>query len=85
LQRELGVSPVELAQTHRLRLARRLLADTGLPVIDVAFASGFESLRRFNVAFREKYGTSPGQARKAQRAKPSETTRTAAPEGDLHA
>jgi AraC family transcriptional regulator of adaptative response / DNA-3-methyladenine glycosylase II len=85
LRRELGVSPVELAQTHRLQLARRLLADTALPVIDVAFASGFESLRRFNVAFREKYGTSPGQARKAQRAKPSETARTAAPEGDLHA
>jgi AraC family transcriptional regulator of adaptative response / DNA-3-methyladenine glycosylase II len=71
LRRELGVSPVELAQAHRLQLARRLLADTALPVIDIAFASGFESLRRFNVAFRERYGTSPRQVRKTQRAVPS--------------
>jgi len=59
LQRELGVSPHELAQTHRLVLARRLLAETALSVTDVAFASGFESLRRFNVAFHERYGMSP--------------------------
>src|SRR5204863_5710239 len=44
LEREVGVSPIELAQTHRLLLAKRLLADTALPVIDVAFASGFQSL-----------------------------------------
>jgi AraC family transcriptional regulator of adaptative response / DNA-3-methyladenine glycosylase II len=59
LQREMGVSPVELAKTHRLLLARRLLAETALSVTDVAFASGFESLRRFNVVFRETYGMSP--------------------------
>jgi AraC family transcriptional regulator of adaptative response / DNA-3-methyladenine glycosylase II len=70
LRRELGASPVELAQVHRLQLARRLLADTALPVIDVAYASGFESLRRFNAAFRERYGTSPRQARKTQGAAP---------------
>jgi AraC family transcriptional regulator of adaptative response / DNA-3-methyladenine glycosylase II len=70
LHRELGVSPVELAQTHRLQLARRLLIDTTLPVIDVAFASGFESLRRFNVAFRETYGTSPRETRKARSGPP---------------
>ena len=59
LQREMGVSPLELAQTHRLLLAKRLLAETALSVTDVAFASGFESLRRFNVVFRETYGMSP--------------------------
>ncbi len=64
LQRELGVSPVELAQTHRLLLAKRLLAETALPVTDIAFASGFESLRRFNVAFRERYGMSPSALRR---------------------
>ena len=48
LEREVGVSPLELAQTHRLLLAKRLLADTDLPVTRVAFASGFQSLRRFN-------------------------------------
>jgi AraC family transcriptional regulator of adaptative response / DNA-3-methyladenine glycosylase II len=64
LQREMGVSPLELAQTHRLLLARRLLADTTLSVTDVAFASGFESLRRFNVVFRETYGMSPRALRR---------------------
>jgi AraC family transcriptional regulator of adaptative response / DNA-3-methyladenine glycosylase II len=64
LRRELGVSPVELAQTHRLLLAKRLLAETALSVTDIAFASGFESLRRFNVAFRERYGMSPSALRR---------------------
>ena len=64
LRRELGVSPVELAQTHRLLLAKRLLSETALSVTDVAFASGFESLRRFNVTFRERYGMSPSALRR---------------------
>ena len=59
LKRELGVSPVELAQTHRLLLAKRLLADTELDMSRVAYASGFQSLRRFNAAFREQYRMSP--------------------------
>lgn len=69
LQREMGVSPVELAQTHRLLLAKRLLADTALSVTDIAFASGFESLRRFNVTFRERYGMSPSALRRPSPAK----------------
>lgn len=64
LRRELGVSPVELAQTHRLLLAKRLLAETALSVTDIAFASGFESLRRFNVVFRERYGMNPSTLRR---------------------
>jgi AraC family transcriptional regulator of adaptative response / DNA-3-methyladenine glycosylase II len=64
LRRELGVSPVELAQTHRLLLAKRLLAETVLPVTDIAFASGFESLRRFNFVFHERYGMSPSALRR---------------------
>jgi AraC family transcriptional regulator, regulatory protein of adaptative response / DNA-3-methyladenine glycosylase II len=62
--RELGVSPVELAQTHRLLLAKRLLADTSLPVTRIAFASGFQSLRRFNSVFRERYRLSPSALRR---------------------
>jgi len=64
LERELGVSPVELAQTHRLLLAKRLLADTPLPVTRVAYASGFQSLRRFNAAFRERYRMAPSAIRR---------------------
>ncbi|HEY3012097.1 MAG TPA: AlkA N-terminal domain-containing protein [Gemmatimonadales bacterium] len=66
LERELGVSPVELAQTHRLLLAKRLLADTSLSVTRIAFASGFQSLRRFNSLFRERYRLSPSALRRTQ-------------------
>jgi AraC family transcriptional regulator of adaptative response / DNA-3-methyladenine glycosylase II len=66
LERELGVSPVELAQTHRLLLAKRLLADTALPVTRIAFASGFQSLRRFNAVFRERYRLSPSALRRGR-------------------
>ncbi len=49
---EFGVSPVQFAQTQRLLLAKRLLTDTALPIADVAFASGFGSVRRFNALFQ---------------------------------
>lgn len=64
MERELGVSPVELAQTHRLLLAKRLLTDTALPVTRIAYASGFQSLRRFNTSFREHYRMSPSALRR---------------------
>ncbi len=67
LEREIGVSPLALAQTHRLLLAKRLLADTAVPVARVAFASGFQSLRRFNAAFRERYRLSPRDLRRGPR------------------
>ncbi|HEX2451456.1 MAG TPA: AlkA N-terminal domain-containing protein [Gemmatimonadales bacterium] len=79
LERELGVSPVELAQTHRLLLAKRLLADTSLPVTRIAYASGFQSLRRFNSVFRERYRLSPTALRRGPRAPGS----PAASAGDL--
>ncbi len=66
MERELGVSPVELAQTLRLLLAKRLLTDTSLSVTRIAFASGFQSLRRFNAVFRARYGRSPTTVRRAQ-------------------
>ncbi|MDP9206303.1 MAG: helix-turn-helix domain-containing protein, partial [Gemmatimonadota bacterium] len=67
LEREIGVSPIELAQTHRLLLAKRLLADTRLAVTRVAYASGFQSLRRFNAAFREQYRMPPSAVRRGSR------------------
>lgn len=62
---EFGVTPVAFAQTQRLLLAKRLLTDTRLPVTDVAFASGFGSLRRFNALFRSRYRLAPAALRKA--------------------
>jgi AraC family transcriptional regulator of adaptative response / DNA-3-methyladenine glycosylase II len=67
LEREVGVAPLELAQTHRLLLAKRLLADTSLSVTRVAYASGFQSLRRFNAVFRERYRMSPTALRRGTR------------------
>ena len=63
-QDEFGVTPISFAQTQRRLLAKRLLTDTTLPVTEVAFASGFNSLRRFDASLREHYGLSPGQIRK---------------------
>ncbi|PYO07381.1 MAG: adenosine deaminase [Gemmatimonadetes bacterium] len=68
VEHEIGVSPLDLAQTHRLLLARRLLGDTLLSVTRVAYASGFQSLRRFNAAFREQYRMAPSAIRRAARA-----------------
>jgi AraC family transcriptional regulator of adaptative response / DNA-3-methyladenine glycosylase II len=61
---EYGVSPVEYAQTQRLLLAKRLLTDTALPVTEVALASGFASVRRFNDLFRTRYRMAPSRLRK---------------------
>jgi len=60
---EFGVSPVQFAQTQRLLLAKRLLTDTVLPVTEVAFASGFGSVRRFNALFKQRYRLRPSQLR----------------------
>ena len=62
-QQEFGVSPVEYAQTQRLLLAKRLLTDTQFPVTEVALASGFASLRRFNDLFRTRYRMTPRDLR----------------------
>jgi len=61
---EFGVSPIEYAQTQRLLLAKRLLTDTALPILDVALASGFGSLRRFNALIRARYRMPPSRLRR---------------------
>jgi AraC family transcriptional regulator of adaptative response / DNA-3-methyladenine glycosylase II len=66
IEAEFGVSPVQLAQTQRLLLAKRLLTDTALPIGEIAFASGFSSLRRFNVLFGTRYGLNPSHLRKTR-------------------
>ncbi len=73
-QEEFGVSPVEYAQTQRLLLAKRLLTDTDLSILDIAMASGFASLRRFNDLFRTRYRMTPGELRRTSaRPGPAET------------
>lgn len=60
---EHGVTPVQYLQTRRLLTAKQLLTDTRLPVAQVALASGFGSLRRFNAAFAQSYRMSPSRLR----------------------
>lgn len=61
---ELGVSPVELAQSRRLALAKQLLQDTDLSLTDIAFASGFSSVRRYNALFSARFGKPPSAVRR---------------------
>ena len=62
-----GASPLSVAQTQRLHFAKRLIDQTGLPLRDVAFASGYRSVRRFNDEFQKTYQRSPRELRKKHR------------------
>ncbi len=59
-----GVTPIDYLSTQRLLLAKQLLTDTTLPVTQVALASGYASLRRFNAAFAQRYRLSPSALRR---------------------
>ena len=60
----LGASPVSVAQTRRVLLAKQLIHETRLPLTEVAFASGFGSVRRFNETFSALFGRAPGELRR---------------------
>ena len=64
LDREIGASPVDLATEQRLVTAIGLLVDSSTSVTQIAYVSGFQSLRRFNVVFRERFQMSPSEWRK---------------------
>ncbi|BDY06701.1 AlkA N-terminal domain-containing protein [Ferrimonas sp. YFM] len=63
-QCHLGVSPLNYALNHRLLFAKQLLAESQLPVMDVALACGFQSRRRFNDAFVRQFRLTPSQVRR---------------------
>ena len=63
-RRHLGAAPVTVAQTRRVLLAKQLIHQTSLSLIDVAMASGFGSVRRFNETFQQLYGRPPGELRR---------------------
>src|SRR5215218_2305285 len=63
VRKELGVPPIQLLLTRRLLLAKQLLTETTLPMTQIAFASGFSSVRRFNDAFNRRYGMPPTRLR----------------------
>lgn len=59
-----GISPLQVWQTERALFAFSLLRDTDLPIAEVAFEAGFNSLRRFNGVFKEIYRRTPSEVRR---------------------
>ncbi len=59
----LGAAPSAVANTRRLHFAKKLIDETRLPMSEVAFASGFGCVRRFNAAIRKVYHRTPTQIR----------------------
>ena len=64
-RKHLGVSPVAVAQTRRVLLAKQLIHETRLPMTEVALASGFGSVRRFNETFQALYDRPPARLRRS--------------------
>ena len=62
--RHLGAPPSAVAQTRRLHFAKKLIDETTLPMGNVALASGFGCVRRFNAAIRNTYDRTPTQIRR---------------------
>lgn len=66
-QNHVGVTPTELARSSRAHFARRLLDDTDLSVTDIAFASGFGSVRQLNRTCQEIFRAAPSELRARRR------------------
>lgn len=64
-RQHLGASPVAVAQTRRVLLAKQLIQETSLPMTDVALAAGFASVRRFNETFQTLFDRPPGALRRS--------------------
>ena len=67
-RQHLGASPVSVAQTRRVLLAKQLIHETRLPMSEVALAAGFGSVRRFNETFQQLFGRPPGALRRSRQA-----------------
>lgn len=65
---EIGKTPKQLASENRLNLSRQLIVETSLPMTEIAFASGFTSIRRFNAAFKERFKRNPTEIRRQKSA-----------------
>src|ERR1700752_194849 len=65
-RQHLGASPVAVAQTRRVLLAKQLIHETFLPMTEIAFAAGFGSVRRFNETFLTLFGRAPRALRRGK-------------------
>jgi AraC family transcriptional regulator of adaptative response / DNA-3-methyladenine glycosylase II len=64
--KHVGATPMQVAATRRIQVAKALISDTALPLGDIAFAAGFQSVRRFNDAFQKIYKRAPSTFRPVQ-------------------
>ena len=67
----LGASPIAVAQTRRVLFAKQLIHETRMPMVEVALAAGFGSVRRFNEVFRELFHRPPSRLRRKSSAGPA--------------
>lgn len=64
---ELGASPIEVLITQRLHFAWQAVEETSRPITEIAFASGFQSIRQFNETFKRRFHRPPSAFRKEQK------------------
>lgn len=64
--KHLGIPPKSYALFRQCEFAKNLLHQTTLPVTDIALASGFKSIRRFNDCFKKQFLLNPSDIRKRQ-------------------
>lgn len=67
-EEHLGASPIAVVQTRRVLFAKQLIHQTRMSMVDIALASGFGSIRRFNETFRGLYRRPPSALRHQRRA-----------------
>jgi AraC family transcriptional regulator, regulatory protein of adaptative response / DNA-3-methyladenine glycosylase II len=72
LRHEVGAGPLALARARRAQTARTLVETTTMSMADIAFASGFASVRQFNDTVREVYAATPTELRRAARRVPAD-------------
>ena len=68
-QQQLGLAPKQYALTQQVLFAKKLLHETALPIASIAFQAGFNSIRRFNDAFKQQLQLAPGAIRRQQQSK----------------
>ena len=73
-----GIPPHRYLLTRRIEQAKTLLRDTELPIIEIAFQTGWQSLGTFGRTFRDITGESPGELRAREKAAPHELDRVPA-------
>ena len=63
-QRHLGASPLKIARSHRVLIAKNLIVESRLPFAEIARATGFRSVRQFNHSVRTAFRHSPTALRR---------------------